>query len=116
MKKGLLSTVALIAFAAPAAAADLAARPYVKAPPAPIAIAYDWSGFYLGANGGWDRAASAGISGPTSSVLSFRPWPKAATMQPAAPSVARSVIAGRPALGCSALKRRATGPISAATM
>jgi len=53
MKKVLLSTVALIAFAAPAAAADLAARPYVKAPPAPIAIAYDWSGFYLGANGGW---------------------------------------------------------------
>ena len=53
MKKGLLSTVALIAFAAPAAAADLAARPYVKAPPAPIAVAYDWSGFYIGANGGW---------------------------------------------------------------
>ena len=53
MKKVLLSTVALIAFAAPAAAADLAARPYVKAPPSPIAIAYDWSGFYLGANGGW---------------------------------------------------------------
>jgi outer membrane immunogenic protein len=53
MKKVLLSTVALIAFAAPAAAADLAARPYVKAPPAPIAVAYDWSGFYIGANGGW---------------------------------------------------------------
>jgi outer membrane immunogenic protein len=48
-----LSTVALIAFAAPAAAADLAARPYVKAPPAPIAVVYDWSGFYIGANGGW---------------------------------------------------------------
>ena len=32
MKKVLLSTVALIAFAAPAAAADLAARPYTKAP------------------------------------------------------------------------------------
>jgi len=53
MKKVLLSTVALIAFAAPAAAADLAARPYVKAPPAPIAVVYDWSGFYIGANGGW---------------------------------------------------------------
>ena len=33
MKKVLLGTVALIAFAAPAAAADLAARPYTKAPP-----------------------------------------------------------------------------------
>ena len=53
MKKFLLGTVALIAFAAPAAAADLAARPYVKAPPAPVAVVYDWSGFYIGANGGW---------------------------------------------------------------
>ena len=53
MKKVLLSTVALIAFAAPAAAADLAARPYVKAPPVPIPVMYDWSGFYLGINGGW---------------------------------------------------------------
>ena len=53
MKKVLLSTVALVAFAAPAAAADLAARPYIKAPPAPIAVVYDWSGFYIGANGGW---------------------------------------------------------------
>src|SRR6266545_6992524 len=53
MKKFLLGTVALIAFAAPAAAADLAARPYTKAPPAPIAAVYDWTGFYIGANGGW---------------------------------------------------------------
>ena len=34
MKKYLLGTVALIAFAAPAAAADMAARPYTKAPAA----------------------------------------------------------------------------------
>ena len=53
MKKFLLGTVALIAFAAPAAAADLAARPYTKAPPVPIPVMYDWSGFYLGINGGW---------------------------------------------------------------
>ncbi|MEP6838222.1 MAG: outer membrane beta-barrel protein [Bradyrhizobium sp.] len=52
MKKFLLSTVALIAFAAPAAAADLAARPYTKARPM-VAAVYDWSGFYIGANGGW---------------------------------------------------------------
>ena len=37
--------------AAPALAADLAARPYTKAPEM-IAAAYDWSGFYLGLNGG----------------------------------------------------------------
>ena len=53
MKKFLLATVAMVAFAAPAAAADLAARPYTKAPPPMIAVVYDWSGFYVGANGGW---------------------------------------------------------------
>jgi outer membrane immunogenic protein len=52
MKKFLLGTVALLAFAAPAAAADLAARPYSQAAPMFAAI-YDWSGFYIGANGGW---------------------------------------------------------------
>jgi len=54
MKKVLLVTASLIALgaAAPASAADLAARPYTKAPPM-IAAVYDWSGFYIGANGGW---------------------------------------------------------------
>ena len=52
MKKFLLGTVAVVALAAPASAADLAARPYGKAP-AMIAAVYDWSGFYIGANGGW---------------------------------------------------------------
>ena len=54
MKKVLLVTASLIALgaAAPAMAADLAARPYAKAPPM-IAAVYDWSGFYIGANGGW---------------------------------------------------------------
>jgi outer membrane immunogenic protein len=37
--------------AAPALAADLAARPYVKAP-VMIPAVYDWSGFYVGINGG----------------------------------------------------------------
>jgi outer membrane immunogenic protein len=55
MKKFLLATVGLLALgmAAPASAADLAARPYTKAPPPMIAAIYDWSGFYIGANGGW---------------------------------------------------------------
>jgi outer membrane immunogenic protein len=54
MKNFLLATVGLVALgvAAPASAADLAARPYTKAPPMVAAI-YDWSGFYIGANGGW---------------------------------------------------------------
>jgi outer membrane immunogenic protein len=55
MKKFLLGTVGLITLgltAAPAFAADLPARPYTKAP-AIVAAVYDWSGFYLGINGGW---------------------------------------------------------------
>src|SRR5437588_2774217 len=58
MKKFLLGATALgsLAMVMPAAAADLAARPYTKAPPPMVAI-YDWTGFYIGANGGgaWSR-------------------------------------------------------------
>jgi outer membrane immunogenic protein len=54
MKKLLLGTVGLIALGmVPASAADLAARPYTKAPPPVAPPVYDWSGFYIGANGGW---------------------------------------------------------------
>ncbi len=54
MKKFLLGTVGLVALgmSAPASAADMAARPYTKAPPV-IASIYNWSGFYVGVNGGW---------------------------------------------------------------
>jgi outer membrane immunogenic protein len=51
---------------ATANAADLAARPYTKAP-AMIATVYDWSGFYIGINGGggsshkcWDAVTAGG--------------------------------------------------------
>jgi outer membrane immunogenic protein len=53
MKKFLLGTVAVVAMATSASAADLAARPYTKAPPPMMVAMYDWSGFYIGANGGW---------------------------------------------------------------
>ncbi|WP_456640540.1 outer membrane beta-barrel protein [Bradyrhizobium sp. USDA 10063] len=57
MKKLLLVTasIAALSAAAPALAVDLAAQPiYTKAPPPPVANAiYDWSGFYIGMNGGW---------------------------------------------------------------
>ena len=58
MKKFLLGTVGLVALgmAAPASAADLAARPYTKAPPPMVAPIYDWSGFYIGGNGGWGES------------------------------------------------------------
>jgi outer membrane immunogenic protein len=51
MKKFLLATVGLISLgmAAPASAADLP----VKAPPPMVVPMYNWSGFYIGGNGGW---------------------------------------------------------------
>ena len=56
MKKFLLGTVGLLALgmAAPASAADMA----VKAPPPMVAPIYDWTGFYIGGNGGWGPSHS----------------------------------------------------------
>jgi outer membrane immunogenic protein len=49
---GIIGLTAL-GFAAPAMAADMA----VKAPPpAPLPVIYNWSGFYIGGNGGWGEA------------------------------------------------------------
>jgi outer membrane immunogenic protein len=68
MKKVLLVTASLIALGAtaPASAADLAARPYTKAPPM-VATVYDWTGFYIGINGGWgsshDNWTNVGVGG-----------------------------------------------------
>jgi outer membrane immunogenic protein len=58
MKKILLGAIGLAALGmvTPASAADLAAKPYVKAPPPMMAPMYDWSGFYIGGNGGWGQA------------------------------------------------------------
>jgi len=53
MKRLLLSTVAVLALAGTAAAADLPPRPYAKAPAytAPAAV-YNWTGFYIGGHVG----------------------------------------------------------------
>jgi outer membrane immunogenic protein len=58
MKKILLGAIglAVVSMAGPASAADLAARPYAKAPPPMIAAIYDWTGFYIGLNGGGGSA------------------------------------------------------------
>lgn len=54
MKKILFGAIGAVALSlsAPATAADLAARPYTKAPAPMVATIYDWSGFYIGINGG----------------------------------------------------------------
>jgi outer membrane immunogenic protein len=71
MRNALLAAIGVVALgAAPALAADLAARPYTKAPTV-VAPIYDWSGFYIGLNGGggsshkcWDLNAVAGVAIP----------------------------------------------------
>src|ERR1700682_6023736 len=67
MIKILIAASLVAASAASASAADLAARPYTKPPPM-IAAIYDWSGFYIGANGGygtsrkeWDNVTPGGL-------------------------------------------------------
>src|SRR6266480_6798334 len=60
MKKLVLTLTALAAFTGSASAADLAARPYTKAPM--MAAAPNWTGFYIfgGAGGGlWDADSNA---------------------------------------------------------
>ena len=62
MKKILLGASALVAIgvAAPASAADLGPRPYAApspyAPPPMVAAIYNWSGLYIGINGGWGQS------------------------------------------------------------
>lgn len=55
MHKSLIAvaTLAGTLIASQAFAADMAARPYTKAPPPAMASVYNWSGFYVGGNGGY---------------------------------------------------------------
>jgi outer membrane immunogenic protein len=69
VKKGLMAAIGLLSLAiTPALAADLPAQPYAKTPVF-VPAAYDWSGFYLGLNGGggssrecWTINSSAGAA------------------------------------------------------
>jgi len=58
MKRLVLAASVLAASTASSFAADLAARPYTKAPPPVVAAMYDWSGFYIGINGGWGQSST----------------------------------------------------------
>ncbi len=51
MKRLVVALTAIAAFTAPALAADMAARPYTKAPPPMVPIA-SWTGCYVGGGGG----------------------------------------------------------------
>jgi outer membrane immunogenic protein len=75
MKKILLTTIGLAALGmAPAIAADLPARAYTKAPAA-VAPIYNWTGFFVGAEGGggwgkddWNLPLAGGIHAAGTSI------------------------------------------------
>jgi outer membrane immunogenic protein len=72
MKKVLLALTALAAFTGSASAADLAARPYTKAPIAAAPV-YNWTGFYIFGGGG------GGLWSADSNVQTFPGAPIALT-------------------------------------
>ena len=89
-----------------ASAADMPARTYTKAPPAPGVAVYNWTGFYVGVNGGggWGRTDwffNVGRHHRRTAGIVGRPGRRPDRLQ----------LAGRH-IGCSVLKPMATGPTS----
>jgi len=76
-----------------ASAADLAPRPYTKAPP--LVAVYNWTGFYIGGNAGysWGRAKTDGNLTGTQNVSVFR------TAGPTLVSSVNSVLGAVPLSG-----------------
>jgi len=70
MKKILLGGAALLAFIGAANAADLPVRP-APPPPMPAAVAYDWSGFYLGGYYGNTLNQSSATTPPPGTAGTF---------------------------------------------
>jgi len=73
MKKFLLGTVALVALGTAAGAADLSRPVYTKAPVAPV---MSWTGFYLGAGGGFGvlRNQTNSVGGTPLAATSIGQW------------------------------------------
>lgn len=90
MKKfmsGSVALVALMATVASASAADLAARPYTKAPVAVVDPTFNWSGFYIGAHAGygWAREDHRDVA-PGGGYWTFGPVGQFAGVQGVKPS------------------------------
>jgi len=73
MNKTLLIALgaAALGLAAPANAADMAARPYTKAPMVAPAAIYNWTGFYAGVQGGggWGRSDETYFFAPNTAIF-----------------------------------------------
>jgi outer membrane immunogenic protein len=55
---GLVGTAFILSASSVAFAADMAVKMPVKAPPPPSAPVYSWTGWYIGANGGYGWGAT----------------------------------------------------------
>jgi len=72
LRKFLLATVATVAFANVASAADIPQRMPAKAAPVPYVALYNWTGFYIGANlgYGWSRSSDdLGLLGDANGII-----------------------------------------------
>lgn len=94
----MLTAAAASMLATHALAADLAPRPYVKAPPM-VAAVYSWTGFYVGGNIGysWGREHDDGTLTGTQNVSVFR------TAGPTLVSSTTTALAAAPVWGRSNL-------------
>ncbi len=100
-----------LAFAAPAAAADLGPRyqqPYVKAP-VYMPPYYSWTGFYLGINGGggwgrstWDRTGGFDVSGGVIGGTAGYNWQYNHVVLGVEADIDWSGISGTTTAGCAA--------------
>jgi outer membrane immunogenic protein len=64
MKRLVIAAAGLVALSAPVAAADIAARPYTKAPVATAPqLVYNWTGFYIGGHLGGAFAGNNSLEG-----------------------------------------------------
>jgi outer membrane immunogenic protein len=72
MKRIILSSLALAAFIGSASAADLPRRAAAPvAAPVYMPVAYNWTGFYAGINGGWSFGTSSWRNGSVGSTGDF---------------------------------------------
>lgn len=90
MKSILLATAAVLAAVSAASAADLAARPYTKAPPPVMAPSWNWSGFYIGGNVGYGISQSA----TTNSLLDPTTTPPTTLISTSGNASADGVVGG----------------------
>ena len=110
MKKILLSAIAFVTLTGSAVAADMAVK---AAPPPPSYRIYNWTGFYIGANGGWGSSHNCWDFGNFVTPVGLVVAGDGCRDRSGGWSVGKLGIAGKAISLCSDWKHRAIGPTSA---